>query len=173
VLPWTCPLLSRIPVHETRADQSSIHPHPTPPPPQGTVAWISHLGHRAAWLQRFLLAKGFPSNAPTKNLATFFIGNVPTALGFVLPHSLLPPKKLYALMHSWSKSELVHSIPIAGPVVTHFLRLPGSGRLVYNAIAAGTLHFLLFHFAPLATPVVAVRSLVFPKSISLFADCPE
>ena len=61
-----------------------------------TVAWISHLGYRVPWLQPLIAAKGYPSNrsCPEGKIWEFFKENVPTALVFVLPHSLLTPKRL-------------------------------------------------------------------------------
>lgn len=56
---------------------------------------------------------------------------MPLSLVFVVPHSLMPPAKLYAL-------------PLVGC----------RGRLLYNLQSAATLHFLLSHFTPLASPVV-------------------
>lgn len=64
---------------------------------KGTVAWISHLGARAPRLSGFLLARGFPGNAPAEGLTQFLRANVPAAIGFVAPHSLLPPRRMHGL----------------------------------------------------------------------------
>ncbi|CAL6289700.1 unnamed protein product [Bathycoccus prasinos] len=80
-----------------------------------TVAWISHLGYRVPSLQPLIAAKGYPR------------GNVPTALVFVLPHSLLTPKRLRTIFGR-------------------------HGRLLYNVMAAVTLHMFLLTFKPLKSP---------------------
>ncbi|CAL6291944.1 unnamed protein product [Bathycoccus prasinos] len=114
-----------------------------------TVAWISHLGYRVPSLQPLIAAKGYPSNrsCPEGKIWEFFRAdgclagrkkqnrvfafivkrfrvfraplhrNVPTALVFVLPHSLLTPKRLRTIFGR-------------------------HGRLLYNVMAAVTLHML-------------------------------
>jgi hypothetical protein len=130
---------------------------------KGTVAWISHLGARAPRLSGFLTARGFPGNAPAEGLTQFLRANVPAAIGFVAPHSLLPPRR----MHSFCKRLASDAERVwFGSFAAFFLRRPGSGRLLYNALAAGTLHFLLANFTPLTTPVVA--SLPFPENAHVF-----
>ena len=61
------------------------------------MAWISHLGHRAPWLSDYLPARGHPSNEPASGILAFLACNVPLSFVFVLPHSLLPPARLYRL----------------------------------------------------------------------------
>ena len=96
-----------------------------------TVAWISHLGYRVPWLQPLIAAKGYPSNrsCPEGKIWEFFKENVPTALVFVLPHSLLTPKRLRTIFGR-------------------------HGRLLYNGMAAVTLHMFLLTFKPLKSPVL-------------------
>ena len=57
-------------------------------------------------------------------------------------------------------------LPIVGPTTKDLLRRPGSGRLIYNLISAGTLHFLLRYFSPLTTPIVA--QLPFPETFHMW-----
>ena len=96
-----------------------------------TVAWISHLGYRVPSLQPLIAAKGYPSNrsCPEGKIWEFFRENVPTALVFVLPHSLLTPKRLRTIFGR-------------------------HGRLLYNVMAAVTLHMFLLTFKPLKSPVL-------------------
>lgn len=94
-----------------------------------TVAWISHLGFRVPILQPFIAAKGYPKNDSCRDVWEFFRENIPTALVFVLPHSLLTPRR--------------------------FRRIFGrNGRLMYNFMAAVTLHVFLRAFKPLKSPIV-------------------
>ena len=97
----------------------------------GCVAWISHLGHRLPSLQQFLPAQGYPSNAPpAQTVLSFLTSNVPLSLLFVLPHSFLVPSRMRKIVGKQH------------------------GRLLYNFMAALTLHGLLYNFTPLNTPVV-------------------
>ena len=66
----------------------------------------------------------------------FFARNVPLALVFALPHSLLRPARLYR-----------------APYIGRF------GRLLYNILSAVTLHIFLLGFTPLSSPVVMVLPL--------------
>ena len=59
----------------------------------GTVAWVSHLGYRSPSIGRLLPAGGYPSNEPAHNVREFLLRNIPLALAFVLPHSLLVPHR--------------------------------------------------------------------------------
>ena len=113
-------------------------PPPTPnfPRPQGCVAWVSHLGRRAPWIAAYLVARGHPSNPPADGIVSFFARNVPLALVFALPHSLLRPARLYR-----------------APYIGRF------GRLLYNILSAVTLHIFLLGFTPLSSPVVMVLPL--------------
>jgi len=104
----------------------------------GTVAWVSHLGHRAPILSSFLPSHGYPSNIPAEDLFQFLKWNVPLAFVFVLPHSLLRPARLYRFFGT-------------------------SGRIVYNFISAICLHFFLYSFIPLQTPVM--MTLPIPESL--------
>jgi len=97
---------------------------------------------------------------------SFFATNIPTAVGFVVPHSLLPPKKLYGYCHRLARSAAVRAVPVVGPTASAFFGRPGSGRLAYNCVAAATLHFLLRNFAPLTSPLVA--SLPFPNAMHVW-----
>ena len=94
-----------------------------------TVAWISHLGFRVPSLQPFIAAKGYPFNETRRNVWEFLRANVPSALVFVLPHSLLTPKRLRFVFGR-------------------------HGRLAYNMVAAVTLHMFLLVFKPLKSPVL-------------------
>ena len=79
----------------------------TPPDPTRHLARIifnrapsrgSRTSARArARLSGALLARGFPSNPPAAGLLAFLRANVPAAIGFVAPHSLLPPPQMYRL----------------------------------------------------------------------------
>ena len=95
----------------------------------GTVAWVSHLGERAPWLEWALPARGWPSNAACDGVGMFLARNAPLSLIFVLPHSLALPSRLYGVVGAY-------------------------GRLAYNVISAGMLHVFLWAFTPLKTPVV-------------------
>ena len=132
---------------------------------KGTVAWISHLGARAPRLSGFLLARGFPGNAPAEGLTRFLRCNVPAAIGFVAPHSLLPPRRAHVACKRLANDFERVGFGF-GSFAARFLRRPGSGRLLYNAVSAGTLHFLLANFTPLTTPVVA--SLPLPEDAHVF-----
>lgn len=132
---------------------------------QGTIAWISHLGRRAPRLSGALLARGFPGNAPAASLTAFVRANVPAAVGFVAPHSLLPPRRMSRLCRRFAEAETRGTRRFAqapGSLAAAMARRPGSGRLLYNALSAATLHVLLTRFTPLATPTVAV--LPFPET---------
>jgi hypothetical protein len=96
-----------------------------------TIAWISHLGERIPITQKFCAAKGYPSNEKSKNIVNFFRQNVPTALMFVLPHSLCKVKNVRKLFGR-------------------------RGRSIYNVIAALTLHVFMLQFIPLKEPVMMV-----------------
>ena len=53
-------------------------------------------------------------------------------------------------------------------------RLPGVGpygRLLYNLMSAVTLHFLLAHFTPLASPIVMVLPIPPPVHVALSTGC--
>ena len=102
------------------------------------VAWVSHLGLRCPQLQPFLAANGYPSNSGAKNLFSFLQHNIPHAILFVLPHSLLLPKTLKKYCGQY-------------------------GRLLYNLMAAFSLHFFLYNFQPLQTPVL--MNLPIPHSV--------
>ena len=93
------------------------------------VAWVSHLGFRCQHLQPFLAANGYPSNNGAPDTLSFLKYNIPNAILFVLPHSLLLPKTLrkYFGKH---------------------------GRLLYNLMAAMSLHLFLYNFKPLQTPIL-------------------
>merc|ERR1712217_435044 len=101
----------------------------------GIVAFVSHLGEQAPWLAPLLPAAGQTMRGGAANtLLEFLRCNIPGALLFVLPHSLLRPQRLYV----W------------------FARvgLAAYDRLAYNVLAAISLHCLLCNFVGLRTPVV-------------------
>ena len=73
---------------------------------------------------------------------------MPLSFVFVLPHSLMPPARLYSL---------------AG--------VGKYGRLLYNLQSAVSLHFLLSRFTPLASPVVMVLPIPPTCHVALSAGC--
>lgn len=120
----------------------------------GTVAFVSHLGEQAPSAAAFLPAYGRPggrANSSAAGLLSFLGLNAPAALAFVLPHSLLRPQRL-ALWLARAK-------------------LASHGRLVYNVIAAASLHALLASFVPLRTPVVIQLPLAPDLHVLLSAGC--
>ncbi|CAE8612751.1 unnamed protein product [Polarella glacialis] len=114
----------------------------------GTVAWVSHLGSQCPTLAPWLPGRGRPgaSNPGTDGLLSFLTLNLPSALTFVLPHSLCKQRRLHSVLQNFSYE-------------TH-------DRLAYNVIAAVTLHYLLATMVPLQTPVVFEMPI--PASIHLF-----
>merc|ERR1712187_689056 len=101
----------------------------------GILAFVSHLGEQAPWLAPFLPATGQTmSGGSASTLSEFLRCNIPGALLFVLPHSLLRPQRLYA----WFAR----------------IGLAAYDRLAYNLLAAISLHCFLCNFVGLRTPVV-------------------
>merc|ERR1712151_36967 len=87
----------------------------------GILAFVSHLGEQAPWLGPFLPASGQTMRGGSAStLLEFFRCNIPGALLFVLPHSLLRPQRLYA----WFAR----------------IGLAAYDRLAYNLLAATSLH---------------------------------
>ena len=103
----------------------------------GVVAWVSHLGLRMPALSSFLPAKGWPSNEPAEGVVDFLVSNLPLALLFVLPHSLVLPARLrtWTLPHSKCPMKL--------------LRVGASARILYSVMAAASLHVFLAFYRPL------------------------
>ena len=138
-------------------------PPPTPnfPRPQGCVAWVSHLGRRAPWIAAYLVARGHPSNPPADGIVSFFARNVPLALVFALPHSLLRPARLYR-----------------APYIGRF------GRLLYNILSAVTLHIFLLGYpavlarghglaTPREVPRPFERFVPLRRRFSIFVNAPR
>lgn len=120
----------------------------------GTVAFVSHLGAQWPPLSSWLPGGGQPggSGADAADACLdFFAWNVPVALIFVLPHSLLRVRRLTAVLSRFG--------------------LEAQARLLYNGIAAVTLHGLLCHLRPLRTPVVMEMPLPPPVHLALSLGC--
>lgn len=103
----------------------------------GTLAFVCHLGEQAPCVAAFLPAFGTPggrTGSSASGILSLVQLNTPVALAFILPHSLLRPHRLAALL---GRSGLA-----------------AHGRLVYNVLAAASLHALEASFVPLRTPVV-------------------
>ena len=101
------------------------------------VGWVSHVGQTVSCISSLFAAKAYPSNDSTQILTTFFQSNLLNALLFMLPHSLLTPKRIvYIISNSFSPKYIKYS------------------RLLYNLIAAITLHRFLSHFRSLESPVL-------------------
>jgi len=86
-----------------------------------------------------------------ETLQEFLRRNIFSALMFVLPHSLLRPRRLYA--------------------VFAYIGLPTYDRLAYNILAAISLHRLLCTFVALRTPVVMTLPLSPAVHLHLSAGC--
>ena len=89
------------------------------------VAWVSHLGKRVPALSPLFVAGGYPGNEEVEGLVAFFQANLPAAFLFVLPHSFIRVPRL----QKWVSVQY--------------------GRLLYNMIAAASLHVFLVLFRPM------------------------
>lgn len=94
------------------------------------VAWVSHLGKRVPALSPMLVAQGYPGNEEVEGLVEFFQANLPAAFLFVLPHSFIRVPRL----QKWVSVQY--------------------GRLLYNMIAAASLHVFLALFRPMKAEVL-------------------
>lgn len=115
----------------------------------GTVAFVSHLGAQsdalAVPVSVLLPASGQPRGEPVDSILELFLRNLHLAFIFVLPHSILAGKR-----GRWLFSRL---------------HLESHTRLIYNVIAATTLHMFLANFRPLVSPVVL--EMPFPPELHL------
>jgi hypothetical protein len=101
------------------------------------VAWVSHLGARLPALGPFLAGGGAPNLSRAEaSLLRLARANIPAALGFVLPHSLLRPARLARFVGvQWA-------------------------RLCYNTAAAASLHIFLAAFVPHTSPILVTLPLM-------------
>jgi len=114
----------------------------------GVVAYIGHLGAQAPMLAPFLPGGGQPGgkhNLSADGMLEFWYANIGACLGFVLPHSFLRPRRLSSYLAT--------------------IGLQSYDRLLYNVIAAASLHFFLCTMVPLRTPVV--MKMPFPPLVHL------
>jgi len=121
----------------------------------GTVAFVSHLGEQAPWLAPFLPGGGQPGGVDkaleAEDVVQFLRLNAMPAFRFVVPHSVLRPKRLSAWLGR--------------------VGLQLHDRLMYNAIAAATLHHFLATSVPLRTPVVMEMPLLPSLHLMLSGGC--
>jgi hypothetical protein len=94
------------------------------------MKWVSHLGKRLAFTSPYLMAGGYPSLLPVDTVSELAAANLFNSIIFVLPHSALRVSKLNQILGT------------------------RHGRLVYNLIAAGSLHRFLCCFRPYNCPVL-------------------
>jgi len=102
----------------------------------GVVAFISHFGNQVPCVAPWLPAGGHPRRdiPSASTISEFLYHNIPVSILFVFPHSVLRPNKLALLLSK--------------------VKLESYDRILYNAIAAMSLHFLMRALQPLNTPVV-------------------
>ena len=154
---------------------------------------MSHLGYRSPAIGRLLPAGGYPGNEPARSVPEFLLRNIPLALVFVLPHSLLVPHRCACQPHQPKPMLLtlvLHNCVVRSSVVvtresltvlyfgnsifasSRLYRVVGPyGRLSYNVISAATLHALLVLFVPLTSPVVMVLPIPGTIHVALSAGC--
>ena len=154
-------------------------------PAQLGISRIILIGHRPRGSRtparprrgfRALKRAGFPQQPARGGALAFLRANIPAAIGFVAPHSLLPPPQMYRLCRgvaAAAERRRAGTFSSNARPVSRFranaLRAPGAGRLLYNLVSAATLHFLLLRFTPLTTPIVA--TLPFPRTRAHGAEC--
>jgi hypothetical protein len=108
----------------------------------GTISFVSHLGKQSSLLAQWLPAGGEPGRTAdhlAEDVWSFLRMNIPYALLFVAPHSVLRPTVLARLLAKVGLLEY--------------------SRLAYNLMAALSLHFFLCKNVALKTPVVMVLPL--------------